>query len=521
MQYLMTIDAGTGSVRAVIFDTLGNQISISQAEWSHKEEPNIPNSMSFDFETNWELTKKCIKDSINQAKIDSKDIVAVSSSSMREGIVLYDKDGKELFGVANVDARANDEVRYLKENYKGIEEKFYQISGQTFALGAIPRIMWLKNNRPDIYEKVTSFSMISDWILYKLSGEIVSEPTNAGTSGIFSLSERTYEKDMLSKIGLNDTILPRCEESGKTIGKVTSKASKETNLLTDTLVVTGGGDVQLGTVGLGLTSLGDSAILGGSFWQQVVNINSNNTLPKNMSIRVNPHIITHQSQAEGITFFSGLVMRWFRDAFCEIDKIEANQLDIDVYSLLERKAKNVPLGSYGITPIFSDSMKYGKWYHASPSFLGLGLDESKYNRYSMFKALQENACIVSSINLDKIYDFANVAQSDSLTFAAGASKGSLWSQTLADVTGKIIKVPVVKEATSLGGAFCAGIGAGIYKDFDETSKEFVKFEKEYIPNQDNFNQYQELKLRWQTIYDAQLKLVDDGLLESMWKAPGI
>jgi autoinducer 2 (AI-2) kinase len=349
----------------------------------------------------------------------------------------------------------------------------------------------------------------------------VSEPTNAGTSGIFSLANRDYDNSMLTQIGLNDTILPRCEESGTVIGKVSPKASKETTLSTDTLVVTGGGDVQLGTVGLGLVDIGDSAILGGSFWQQVVNINSNNTLPKDMSIRVNPHIINQQSQAEGITFFSGLVMRWFRDAFCELDMIEAQKQDIDVYEILEKKAKNVPLGSYGIMPIFSDSMKYGKWYHASPSFLGLGLDSSKYNRYSMFKALQENACIVSSINLDKIYSFANTSQSDTLVFAAGASKGSLWSQTLADVTGKIIKVPVVKEATSLGGAFCAGIGAGVYDNFSEVTSQLVRFEKEYIPNMDNHTQYKELKQRWQTIYDNQLKLIDEGLLESMWKAPGI
>jgi len=521
MKYFMTLDAGTGSIRAVIFDINGNQISISQREWTHKEEVGVPNSMIFDFKTNWELTKECIKDSINQAKIDSKDIVALSSSSMREAIVLYDKDGYELFAVANVDARASKEVKYLKENFSGIEEKFYQISGQTFALGAIPRILWLKNNKPEIYEKVASFSMISDWILYKLSGELISEPSNAGTSGIFSLLKRDYEPSMLKEIGLKDNILPKVKESGEVIGKVTSKASKETNLSTNTLVVTGGGDVQLGTVGLGLTSVGDIGILGGSFWQQVVNINNNNYLPKDMSIRVNPHIIKQQSQAEGITFFSGLIMRWFRDVFCEIEKQEAKKQNKDVYSILEEKAKNIPVGSYGIMPIFSDSMKYGKWYHASPSFLGLGIDENKYNKFSMFRALEENACIVSSINLDKIKNFAKTPPKESIVFAAGASKGELWPQILADVTGKVIKVPVVKEATSLGGAFCAGIGAGIYKCFSEVTNELVKFEKEYIPNQENFNQYQEIKQKWQTIYDEQLKLVDKGLLDSMWRAPGI
>ncbi len=114
MQYLMAIDAGTGSIRAVIFDTNGNQISASQEEWTHLEEENVPNSMSFDFETNWKLTKNCIKNAISKASINPEDILAVSATSMREAIALYDKDGKELWGVANVDARAYKEVKTLK-----------------------------------------------------------------------------------------------------------------------------------------------------------------------------------------------------------------------------------------------------------------------------------------------------------------------------------------------------------------------------------------------------------------------
>lgn len=148
MQYLMAIDAGTGSIRAVIFDTLGNQISVAQKEWTHLEEEGVANSMSFDFDANWVLVCACIREALEVANLSGEDILALSATSMREGIVLYDKEGRELWAVANVDARAADEVRYLKEHFKGIEEEFYAESGQTFALGAIPRIMWLKNNRP-------------------------------------------------------------------------------------------------------------------------------------------------------------------------------------------------------------------------------------------------------------------------------------------------------------------------------------------------------------------------------------
>ncbi len=520
MQYLMAIDAGTGSVRAVIFDTKGNQISVAQKEWVHLEVEGVPNSMTFDTVKNWDLAVWCIQASLKEANLKGSDIIAVSATSMREGIVLYDKEGEALWGVANVDARADKEVRFLKEHYEGIEEAFYETSGQTFALGALPRILWLRNNQPEIYEKVTAISMIGDWILAKLSGVIATDPSNGGTTGIYSLKKRDWEPDMAEKVGVKADIFPPSLEPGTVMGNVTIDASDLTGLSTLTKVVMGGGDVQLGAAGLGVVKEGQVAILGGSFWQQVVNIKSDTLPPKDMGIRVNPHVIEGLSQAEGITFFSGLIMRWFRDAFCEMEKLEALERGIDTYTVLEEKAKEVPVGSHGIIPIFSDSMRYGKWYHAAPAFLNLSIDPEVCNRASMFRSLQENACIVSAINLEKIKAFSHI-EMDEIVFAGGASKGALWCQILADVTGFKIRVPKVTEATALGAAMAAGVGAGIYESMVYAAEHLVTWDKEYLPNSENFSKYTDIKEQWQEVYENQLSLVDRGLTQSMWKAPGV
>jgi len=520
MKYLLAIDAGTGSVRAVVFDTLGNQISVCSTEWTHLEESHVKNSMSFDFDKNWALTCRCIKEAIVKADINKEDILALSATSMREGILLYDKDGHELWGVANVDARAGAQVRYLKENFEGIEEDFYKKSGQTFALGALPRILWLKNNRPEIYDKVASISMIGDWILAKLSGIIATDPSNGGTTGIFSLKNRTWVPDMAKKIGLKDDIFSPVYEVGTLIGQVSKIASSQSGLSTDTKVVMGGGDVQLGCAGLGVVNEGDVAILGGSFWQQVINIPSDTLPPKDMSIRVNPHVVYGLSQAEGITFFSGLVMRWFRDAFCDMEKLEAKEKGVDVYEILEQKAADIPVGSNGIIPIFSDSMNYGKWYHASPSFLNLSIDPLVCNRASMFRSLEENACIISAINLEKIKEFTNIKPKE-IIFAGGASKGKLWCQILSDVAGCLVKVPKITEATALGAAMSAGVGVGVFKDIKTAAKELVVWEKTYKPNLHNTKLYEQIKQRWKKAYKEQLKLVDKNITTSMWKAPGL
>jgi autoinducer 2 (AI-2) kinase len=520
MQYLMAIDAGTGSVRAVIFDTNGNQIAVAQKEWLHLEIENIPHSMHFDTDKNWDLTILCIKEAMQQARLTADDIIALSATSMREGIVVYDKAGEALWAVANVDARADKEVRYLKEHFKGIEETFYQTSGQTFALGALPRLLWLKNNAPEIYHNIASISMIGDWILSKLSGVITTDPSNGGTTGIFSLKTRQWDIAMAEKVGLNSTIFPKVLEVGSVMGTVTAKASLESGLSMHTKVVMGGGDVQLGACGLGVVKEGQVAILGGSFWQQVVNIKSTITPPKDMGIRVNPHVVEGLSQAEGISFFSGLVMRWFRDAFCDLEKLEAKERGINTYHILEEKAQKVPLGSYGILPIFSDAMHYGKWYHASPSFINLSLDVAICNKASMFRSLEENACIISAINLEKIKAFTDL-EIDEIVFAGGASQGILCCQILADVTGCRIKIPKVTEATALGAGMSASVGAGVYESMSKASEAWVKWDKIYEPNKQNYQKYQAIQARWQSVYKAQLELVDRGLTQSMWKAPGL
>lgn len=519
-KYLLAIDAGTGSIRSVLFDVKGEQIASHQKEWTHLEEEGVPNSMSFDCTQNWKLVCECIKKTIADAKVDAEDILALSATSMREGIVLYDDVGEEIWAVANVDARAGDEVKYLKENFSAVEEKFYAQSGQTFALGALPRLMWLKNNRPDIYERVATISMIGDWILSKLSGVIATDPSNGGTTGIFSLSKRQWVSEMATQVGIKDDIFPPVLEVGEVLGYVSDDASNVTGLSTSTKVVMGGGDVQLGSAGLGVVESGQVAVLGGSFWQQVVNIRSETQTPKDMGIRVNPHVINGLSQAEGITFFSGLVMRWFRDAFCDMEKLEAEELGVDVYEVLENKAKDIPVGSYEIMPIFSDAMKYGKWYHASPSFLNLSLDAHKCNRASMFRSLEENAAIVSSINLENIKAFSGV-KIEEIVFAGGASKGALWSQILADVTGYRVKIPKVTEATALGAAMSAGVGAGVYENIAHASKELVVWEKVYEPNLEHKKVYDAIKVKWMKAYEAQLSLVDAGVTTSMWSAPGV
>ena len=516
---LMAVDAGTGSVRAVLFSLDGEQLGCVQQEWTHLEDPRFPGSMDFDWTTNWELARNCIRGVIEQTGVNPQDIAAVSTTCMREGIVLYDKDGNEIWACANVDGRSNDEVGQLIQMDPDLEKKIYHISGQTYALGALPRIFWVKNKMPEIYEKTALVTMFNDWLIYKMTGVFSSEPSNACTTGIYDLEKRDWDESIAASIGLKTGIFPKTYECGSIVATVSEKGAADTGLLAGTPVVAGGGDCQLGCVGVGVVDPNQAAIFGGSFWQYEYNTNEAKT-DEHCRVRVNCHSVPGMWQYEALAFKPGMVMRWYRDAFCTAEKELSKVCGRDPYDLMNEKAKDIPAGCYGMMCTFSDVMNYVSWRHASPSFMNFDFDPDKYNRYTFYRAIMENTALVTYGHM-KLVEESTGNMPDEVIFAGGASKSDLWCQILCDVLGKPVSVPVVKEATALGAAIMAGYGVGIYTDISEAARRCARIEKRYEPDMKNHETYMEMYKVWREVYARELQLSDDRLTRYMWAAPGV
>ena len=518
-QYLMAIDAGTGSVRAVIFSLDGEQTGCVQREWEHKEDPRYPGSMDFDWVHNWDLARECVQGVLKETDIDPAQIAAVSTTCMREGIVLYDKDGNEIWACANVDARSDDEVGRLIRMYPGLEEEIYQKSGQTYALGALPRLLWVKDKMPEVYEKTAEIGMFNDWLIRKLTGVEAIEPSNGSTTGIFDLQSRAWDPSIAEKCGLRGDIFPPVAEPGTIIAKVSAKGAADTGLKEGTPVVVGGGDCQLGTIGVGATQPGQAAVFGGSFWQYEFNTANGATDPQ-CRVRVNCHAVPGVWQYEALAFKPGLVMRWFRDGFCQYEKEKAAVEGTDPYNLMNKEAEKIPAGSYGMVCAFSDIMNFINWKNAATTFTNFELDPTKFNRYTFYRAILENTALLVKGHMELVKEATGNMPSE-IIFAGGASKSPLWSQILADVLGMPVRVPVVKEATALGAAIIAGYGVGLYSSIEEGAKRTVKWDKVFTPNTDNRKVYDDLYETWKKVYAAQLKLVNDGVTKPMWVAPGL
>jgi autoinducer 2 (AI-2) kinase len=517
MSHLLAIDLGTGSCRAVLFTEDGRQVAIGQREWSHRGLPGVPGSQVFDTDQNWRLICECIREAIGKARLRPAEIGAVSSTSMREGMVLYDREGREIWACPNVDSRASDEAADLVSS--GQARQIFEIAGDWVPITAPARFRWIRAHQPEVYAAIARVGMLSDWVLYRLTGRFVTDPSAGSSSNLFDLRARSWSPTLLELVGLPSSIVPEVLEPGTIVGPVHAHGAEETGLAAGTPVVVGGADTQLGLVGIGVLGGGRLTLVGGSFWQLTA-VTDGPLIDPQARVRTLCHAVPDQWMTEGIGFYCGIAMRWFRDAFCELERAEAARRGVDPYVVMEEAAARIPPGSNGVTAIFSNVMDVKRWVQASPSFVQFDLEDPVgSSRVSCIRALEEQAAYVARGHLAIIQELAGRTYGE-IVFTGGAAKGRLWPQIIADVLGVVVHLPVVKESTALGAAMYAGVGTGVYAGLDEAVKALVRFERSVEPDPAAAAEYDAHFARWSEVYRRILDLSEAGLLRPMWWPAG-
>ena len=517
MSHTLAIDLGTGSCRAVLFREDGSQAAIGQREWSHTALPDAPGSQVFDTERNWIVIGECIRQALERAAIAAADVVAVSSTSMREGMVLYDAEGREIWACPNVDSRAGAEAARLIES--GDARRLYEQGGDWVSITSPARFAWIREHEPGTFRRIAHVGMLSDWVLYRLTGRFVTDPSAGSSSNLFDLRARTWSPSSLAIVGLSADVVPPVLEPGTVVGPLTARAAEQTGLAAGTPIVVGGADTQLGLVGIGVVEPGRLTLVGGSFWQLTV-VTDTPLIDPQARLRTLCHSAAGLWMTEGIGFYGGIAMRWFRDAFCEVERDEAARRGVDAYVVMEEAAARVPPGSEGITAIFSNVMDAKRWVQASPSFLGFDVDRpAASNRRACIRALEEQAAYTARGHLAIISELTG-ATFDELVFTGGAAKGELWPQIVADVVGLPVRVPAVTESTALGAALYAGIGAGLYRDIAEAAGSVARIRRTFDPGTDAGRTYDERYAAWRALYPRILDLSESGLLRPMWWPAG-
>ena len=515
--YLLAIDVGTGSARAVLFGADGRQVGIGQREYSHREAPGVPGSQVFDTSANWSLIAECVREALASSKVPPDAVKAVSASSMREGMVLYNDAGAEIWACPNVDSRAGKEATELVAS--GEAQQIYDQAGDWVSITAPARFRWIARHEPETFGHIAHVGMLGDWVLRKLSGEFVSDTSLGSSSGMFDLQRRDWSEAIIEICGLKRAIFPPVVESATAIGSVTARASEETGLREGTPVVVGGADTQLGLLGIGVTGPGRFTVLGGSFWQHTMLLDKV-LVDAKARLRTLCHATPGLWMMEGIGFYCGLVMRWFRDAFCELEQAQAAAQGVDVYSVMEAKASKLPPGANGVIGLFSNVMQASRWVHTTPGFIGFDVvNPGRAGRVECFRSIEEAAAYVSLAHLRIIEEVTGCTPEEGV-FTGGAAKGGLWPQIVADTLGIPLHIPVVKESTALGVAICAGVGVGLFDDIAQGASSVAAFERTVQPDPQVRAVYQELAEQWFKIYRGSMELAESGLVRPLWPAVG-
>jgi autoinducer 2 (AI-2) kinase len=435
---------------------------------------------------------------------------------MREGVVLYDRAGREIWACPNVDSRSAEEAADLVR--EGAAEKIYAEAGDWVSITTPARLRWLARHRPDILDATGSLGMLSDWIVYRLSGAQVTEPSCGSSSGMFTLAQRAWSATIPALCGLPADVLPPVVDPGTVVGQVTPAAAGQTGLRAGTPVVAGGADTQLGLLGAG-TAPGEYTVVAGTFWQNTVLLPEPLVDPQ-ARLRTLCHVRPGQWMLEGIGFYIGMSMRWFRDAFCDAEVAIAQHRGVDPYVVMEEVAAQVPAGSGGVVAIMSNLMNARRWVHASPAFAGFNLGQpAASGRGACIRAIEEAGAYVARGHRDIITELTGL-RFDEATFTGGAAKGRLWPQIMADVLGVPVHVPVVTESSALGAAVCAGVGAGSFASVDELRPELRRRAATYEPGTGAVARYDEGYPAWREIYARMLGISEDGLLSPLWRAAG-
>lgn len=470
--YLLGIDIGTSACKVAIFEKSGNVLAQSnqpyQLYYPH------PGWVEQDADEWWSAICDGIQDVLDQSGIAPADIAGVGIDGQSWSAIPVDKAGNALARTPIwMDTRARDICDRVKSEV-GFE-RIFEVAGNDFLPSyTTPKMLWFKENAPDVFRKTDKFMQSNSYIAMKLTGVMSMDYSQGYGVHFFKMDDCTVDADLAKELGLSADLIPKLCECHDVIGAVTADAAKLTGLAEGTPVVAGGLDAACGTLGAGVFLPGQTQEQGGQAGGMSICVDHALAHPK---LILSPHVVPGMWLLQGGTVGGGGTLRWFRQEFGPEQSFDA----------LTALAEPIPAGSEGViflpymagerSPIWNPDAK-GIYY-------GLGFDKTKGH---LVRATLEGVAYSLEHNLRVAAETG--AKVGELIAMGGASNSRLWTQIKADVTGKTIKVPTSDTATTLGAAILAGIGVGVYEGFEEAIEETIVITRVQEPDMEAHEQYQ-------------------------------
>lgn len=482
-QYIIAHDLGTSGNKATLFTVDGRVVKSCvvpyEVDFFGK---NCAQQNPADW---WEAVCKATKTVLQD--IPNTAVAALSFSAQMQGCLLVNRQGEALRpSIIWADQRAEKEAAHLEKEI-GFDRMYYITGHRLSPSYTLEKIMWLKENEPDNYNKAYKVLQTKDYILFCLTGNFVTDYSDASGTNALDLERLCWSDEILEASGIDRRLLPELHNSTDVIGKVTREAAKVTGLCEGTPVVCGGGDGPCAAVGAGcihdnelFATFGTSAWIGGTTREKF--------LDEEKIFFCFANVIPGRFMPCGTMQAAG-------SSYSYIRRLLGGDKS---YAQLNKMIECSPAGAKDL--IFLPYMlgeRSPRWNeHTSGAFLGIKMHHQKED---YLRAVIEGV----GYNLELILKaYRKYLPAESLILTGGGAKGDVVCQILSDIFRAKLKTPDhVEEATSIAAAVIAGVGVGIYPDFEEITR-FLEFQKEYIPNADNQDTYGKLKKIFDAGYQA-------------------
>lgn len=472
--YLLGIDIGTSACKAALFDRKGQVLAAANGEYPvyYPEEGWAEQNP----EEWWSAVCEAVRQVIRKAGIQPEEIAGVGIDGQSWSAIAIDKGGKVLTNTPIwMDTRAQSICDRLNEEIG--EDEIFRIAGNSLQPSyTTAKILWYKENLPEVYCKIYKILQSNSYIAFKLTGQISQDLSQGYGLHCFDMRTGQWDEEMCRKMGIPRDFLPEIVPSDRIIGTVTKKTAEESGLAEGTPVAAGGLDAACGTLGAGVIHSGETQEQGGQAGGMSICIEKYQADPR---LILGFHVIPGKWLLQGGTTGGGGVMRWFEREFADYERLMREQTGISSLDQLNEIAEKVKPGCDGL--VFLPYMAGERSPIWNPYAKGVfyGLDFSKTKGH-MVRACMEGVAFSLRHNLETAEEAG--AKAEILRAMGGSANSLLWTQIKSDVTGKTMAVPASDTATTLGAALLAGVGTGFYKDYEEAVAETVKVTRKHQPD---------------------------------------
>jgi len=493
-EYLLGVDIGTSGSKGVIISSDGkikadsyveHELSIPQPGWAEHDADKVW----------WNDFKLLLESLTRQSKIEASQILAVGVSALCPDLLLIDKKGSPLRPAIlyGIDSRAYKEIEYINQLFG--KEYIFNTTGNTLsAQSLLPKLLWVKENEPDILQRSWKFLTASSYILYKLTGNIFMDYLSASVGGLTRLQDSSWVTDMFETLNISLDILPGLDWATEIGGGINRNGAAETGLNEGVPVIIGTCDVAAEAISAGVFEPGETILVYGSTISYLQCLNKPLLNP---SLFSGIYCLPDCYFRGGATATAGSITKWFRDNFAQLEKKKQKESGVNAYKQLSDQLKELSLDPTGllVLPFFTGARSPLNDENAKGIIAGLTLS---HNKNHIYKALLEGVGYEIRHNLEVLKE--DGFPPSKIISVGGGTKSRIWTQIVSDITG--VEQYCVKQQTGapLGAAFLAGLGSGIFSDVSTIRKDWIDIGDKVQPNPVIHEAYQKYYKLYREMY---------------------